>query len=118
MQLRQGVFGQLRIVSNWSIDPLDLERDVTNVIPLRPNSERLNPTQMIDRLHSLCEELQHVKSEALHLDKLLHLGPDSTNARPEQSSSSDSIDAVVEAVAELIVETTAELIAPPSPAKT
>ena len=67
-----------RIVSNWSIDPLDLERDVTNVIPLRPNSERLNPTQMIDRLHSLCEELQHVKSEALHLDKLLHLGPDFT----------------------------------------
>ena len=78
MQLRQGVFGRLRIVSNWSIDPLDLERDVTNVIPLRPNSERLNPTQMIDRLHSLCEELQHVKSEALHLDKLLHLGPDFT----------------------------------------
>ena len=49
MQLRQGVFGRLRIVSNWSIDPLDLERDVTNVIPLRPNSEGLNPTQMIDR---------------------------------------------------------------------
>ena len=85
MQLRQGVFGQLRIVSNWSIDPLDLERDVTNVIPLRPNSEGLNPTQMIDRLHSLCEELQHVKSKALHLDKLLHLGPRRYKARPHRA---------------------------------
>ena len=126
MQLRQGVFGQLRIVSNWSIDPLDLERDVTNVIPLRPNSEGLNPTQMIDRLHSLCEELQHVKSKALHLDKLLHLGPDCTKQGLIASSAtsetivlvSTAIDAVVEAVAELIVETTAELIVPPSPAKT
>lgn len=67
-----------------------------------------------------------MKSKALHLDKLLHLGPDFTKQGLIASSAtsetivlvSTAIDAVVEAVAELIVETTAELIAPPSPAKT
>ena len=57
---------------------LDLERDVTNVIPLKPNGEGLNPTQVIDRLHELCEKLQQVKSEAQHLEKLLHHGPQAT----------------------------------------
>ena len=124
--MRQGAFGRLRIVSNWSIDPLDLERDVTNVIPLKPNGEELNPTQMIDRLHALCEELQHLKGNAAQLDKLLHHGPQATKqslvARSATSETivlvSTAIDTVAEAIAELIVETTAELIAPPSHAKT
>ena len=34
---------------------------MTNVIPLKPNGEGLNPTQVIDRLHELCEKLQQVK---------------------------------------------------------
>ena len=125
-QLRQGVFGRLRIVSNLSIDPLDLERAVTNVIPLKPNGEGLNPTQMIDRLHALCEKLQKVKSEALHLEQLLRRGPLAAKqgvlARSATNETivhvSTALDAVVEAVAELIVETTAELISPHSPAKT
>jgi hypothetical protein len=124
-QLRQGVFGRLRIVSNWSIDPLGLERAVTNVIPLKPNGEELNPTRMIDRLHALCEKLQQVKSEALHLEQQLRRGPQATKqglvARSATSETivlvSKAVDVVVEAVAELIVETTAELIAPHSPAK-
>ena len=99
---------------------------MTNVIPLKSNSEGLNPTQMVDRLHALCEELQHVKSDALHLDKMLHHGAQGTKqgqlARGAASETivlvSTAIDALLEAVAELIVETTAELIVPPSPAKT
>ena len=55
---------------------------MTNVIPLKRSREGSNPTQMVDRLHALCEELQHVKSKALHLDKLLHLEPqESTKQR-------------------------------------
>jgi hypothetical protein len=125
LQLRQGVFRRLKIVSNRSIDPLDPERDVTNVIPLKPNGEGLNPTQVIDRLHALCEKLQQVKSEALLLEHLLHRGPQATKQALARSATSETIvllstalDAVVEALAELIVETTAELIVPHSPAKT
>ena len=114
------------MVLNQSIDPLDLERDVTNVIPLRPNGEGLNPTRMIDRLHALCEKLQQVKSEALHLEQLLLHSPQATKrdllARGATSETivlvSTALDAVAEAVAELIVETAAELISPHSPAKT
>ena len=99
---------------------------MTNVIPLKSNGEGLNPTQMVHRLHALCQELQHVKSNALHLDKLLHHGTQGTKqgqlARGATSETivlvSTAIDVLLEAVAELIVETTAELIVPPSPAKT
>jgi hypothetical protein len=126
MQLRQSVFGRLRIVSNSSIRSLDLEKDVTNVIPLKPSGEGLNPSQIINRLHDLCEQLQHVKSRSLHLESLLHCGAHSTKqAVVAQSATSETIvlvsnaiDVVAGAVAELIVETTAELIASPSPAKT
>ena len=96
---------------------------MTNVIPLKPNGEGLNPSQMINRLHALCEELQHVKSEALHLETcsiVAHsLRSKALCARSATQTIvlvSTAIDVVVDAVAELIVETTAELIAPPSPA--
>jgi hypothetical protein len=99
---------------------------VTNVIPLKPNGEGLNPTQVIDRLHALCEKLQQVKSEALLLEHLLHRGPQATKqgqlARSATSETivlvSTALDAVVEASAELIVQTAAKLIVPHSPAKT
>ena len=125
LQLRQGAVGQ----SQARLEPvhrsLDLERDVTNVIPLKPNGEGLNPTQVIDRLHELCEKLQQVKSEAQHLEKLLHHGPQATKQLLARSATSETIvlvstalDAVVEALAELIVETASELIVPHSPTKT
>ena len=99
---------------------------MANVIPLKPNGEGLNPSQIINRLHDLCEELQHVKSKGLHLETLLHCGTRSTKqglvAQTATSETivlvSTAIDVVVGAVAELIVETTAELIVSPSPAKT
>jgi hypothetical protein len=98
---------------------------VTNVIPLKPNGEGLNPTQVIDRLHELCEKLQQVKSEAQHLEQLLHRGPQATKQLLARTATSETIvlvstalDAVVEALAELIVQTAAELIVPHSPTKT
>ena len=96
---------------------------MTNVIPIKPNVEGLNSAQMIYHLHTLCERLQQVKGEALHLEKLLHrdrqptkqdlLARDATRQMIELLS--PTIDVVLDAVAEMIVETAAELIAPPSP---
>ena len=99
---------------------------MTNVIPLRPTGKELNLTQMIDRLHALCEKLQSVKSEAVHFDSQLQRGTHVANqcllarnaTRETVVAISSAIDLIAEALAELIVDVAAQLIAQSQPADT
>jgi hypothetical protein len=97
---------------------------MSNVIPLRPAGKELNLTQMIDRLHALCEKLQSVKSEAVHFDNQLQRGAYMANqcllARNATQEAivamSSAIDSIAEALAELIVDAAAQLIVQTQPA--
>ena len=97
---------------------------MTNVIPLKPIGKELNLTQMIDRLHALCETLQSVKSEAVRFENQLQRGTYMANqcllARNATHETivamSSAIDTIAEALAELIVDAAAQLIAQTQPA--
>ena len=96
---------------------------MTNVISLKP-VDGLTPAQMIKRLHTLSEQLQHIKIEATRLQALLQRGPhaikegllasNATNKTIDLVSS--AIDELLDAIAELIVDAVAEVIATRPPA--
>lgn len=99
---------------------------MTNVIPIRPIGQGLNPPQTIERLHALCEKLKQVKNDALGLEQSLQCGDQATPHRFVACSAAseavvlatNGIDLISDAIAELIVETVADVIVSKSPVET
>lgn len=96
---------------------------MTNVIRIRQTGEAISPTQTIDRLHALCEKLKQVKDDALLLDQALQRDSQTTSqslvargvARETVVLTANGLELITDAIAELIVETAADLIVPRSP---
>jgi hypothetical protein len=101
---------------------LGQERAMTNVIPIRLRGEPLGPFPTIKELHALYEKLRHLKAETLLLDQKLSRDIQSIDRNAparnaiNQASTlvSSAADEILEAIAELIVETTANFIVPPA----
>jgi|APFre7841882630_1041343.scaffolds.fasta_scaffold156323_2 hypothetical protein len=95
---------------------------MTNVIPIKRRYDPLGPIQTVKELDALYQKLTDLKADAMLLDQ--RLGPDTRsvdrnaaarNAINQTSTLvSRAADVILEAIAELIVETTAKFIVPPA----
>lgn len=95
---------------------------MTNVIPIKRRCEPLGHFQTIKELHALYEKLRLLKAETTVLDQKLSRDVQSIDRNAparnavNQASTlvSSAADEILEAIAELIVEATANFIVPPA----
>lgn len=91
---------------------------MTNLIPIRPIVQEIKPLQTIERLHALCDKLKQVKNDAVVLEQSLRSDDRVTpHQRVAHSAACEAvilatngINLVCNAIAELIIETVADVI--------